>query len=801
MNGAKTVGTPVDILELGEKELVRMSKDHLWALSRDEMLAVQEYFGAEGRPPSRLEMEVIAQTWSEHCKHKVFSSMIEYQEQGKEPELIDGIFHQYIAAATREVRQAKGADDYCVSVFLDNAGVIAFDKDYSVAFKVETHNHPSALEPYGGAGTGIGGVIRDVLGTGLGARPCFNTDVFCFAPPDWDYEKLPEGVLHPRRLLRGVVSGVRDYGNRMGIPTVSGGIQFDEKFLGNPLVYCGTAGVIPNKRIDKACRPGDMLISIGGRTGRDGLHGATFSSLDLHKDTPTSTVQIGNPIVEKRVTEALIRARDEGLLRDVTDCGAGGFSSAIGEMAKEHGAVVFLEKAPLKYSPLEDWEIFLSESQERMVAAIAPEHFSQIKRICQVEEVEVISLGQVTNSRRLIVWHDGQVVGDISMEFLHKGVPRQKRKAVWQPKQLPQCKVQDKSDLTPLLLKALSSWNVCSRETIIRQYDHEVRGGAVLKPLVGTHADGPGDASVVKPVLDEPGAIAIAHGINVRYGQIDPYWMAGSVMEEAIRGLVAVGGNPDCVAILDNFCWGNPDRPELLGDLVRASKACYDFAVAFGAPFISGKDSFYNQYQTSSGPISIPPTLLISAITVVPSEEHVVSMDLKGTNNRIYLLGTTRSELGGSIYAEIQGRLGGQVPVVLPDESLPLMRALYQAIQQKLVRSCHDLSEGGLAVAAAEMALAGRIGINLDLQTVLERDSLKQNSVLLFSESNGRFLVEVSPSQQAKFERLMREFPCVSIGETTEDAALKVIGKAGKTAIEATLEEIENSWKRSLWTS
>ncbi len=801
MNGAKTVGTPVEILELGDKDLVRLSQDHLWALSRDEMIAVQEYFRTEGRPPSRLEMEVIAQTWSEHCKHKVFSSMIEYQEQGKDSELIDGIFHQYIAQATRTVRQAKGSDDYCVSVFLDNAGVISYDKDCCVAFKVETHNHPSALEPYGGAGTGIGGVIRDVLGTGLGARPCFNTDIFCFAPPDWPYDKLPEGVLHPRRILRGVVSGVRDYGNRMGIPTVSGGIQFDEKFLGNPLVYCGTAGVIPTKRMKKGCRAGDMLVAIGGRTGRDGLHGATFSSLDLHKDTPTSTVQIGNPIVEKKVTEALVRARDEGLLRDVTDCGAGGFSSAIGEMAKEHGAVVFLEKAPLKYSPLEDWEIFLSESQERMVAAIAPEHFNQLKKICQIEEVEVVSLGQVTNSHRLVVWHDGQVVGDLAMSFLHKGVPRQKRKAIWQPKQLPQCEVVSEGNVTSVLLQALHSWNVCSRETIIRQYDHEVRGGAVLKPLVGTCADGPGDASVVKAVLDKPGAIAIAHGINVRYGQIDPYWMAGSVIEEAIRGLVSVGGNPDRVAILDNFCWGNPDRPELLGDLVRAAKACHDFAVAFGAPFISGKDSFYNQYQTDSGPISIPPTLLISAMTVLPSEECVVSMDIKGTKNHIYLLGNTRVELGGSIYAEIQGRLGCDVPKVLPEESLPLMRVLHRAIEQNLVRSCHDLSEGGLAVAAAEMALAGRIGMSLDLRSMPEHSSIEQDAALLFSESNGRFLVEVSHSQQQKFERLMSGLPCALLGETVEDASLKVVGRTGEVAIEVALDDIERSWKRSLWTS
>src|SRR5205085_2289833 len=507
----------------------------------------------------------------------------------------------------------------------------------------------------GGANTGLGGVIRDPLGTGLGARPICNTDVFCFAPPDTPPESLPSGVLHPMQVMQGVVAGVRDYGNRMGIPTVNGAVCFDPRYLGNPLVYCGTVGLIPVDRCKKEPQAGDLIVAVGGRTGRDGIHGATFSSVELTAESEKvsgGAVQIGNAITEKKLLDVLLQARDQLLYHAITDCGAGGFSSAVGEMGEQLGAHVDLDRAPLKYAGLSYTEIWISESQERMVLAVPPEKWDQLELLCRSEDVEAAVLGHFEATGQLRLFYQGQQVADLAMAFLHNGRPNIVRRAT---RQVPPSDnwlstsgaPARQEDYNETLLRILSSPNVCSKEWIIRQYDHEVQGGSVLKPLVGISDDGPGDAAVVTPVLGSWRGLAIGCGLNPHYGDLDPYAMAAAAVDEAVRNVVAVGADPARIALLDNFCWGNTNEPDVLGALVRAAEACRDVAVAYMMPFVSGKDSLHNEYRSGDHHIRSPGTLLISALGIVPDVRHSVSVDLKAPGNRLYLVGDTKDELGG----------------------------------------------------------------------------------------------------------------------------------------------------------
>ncbi|RKU07763.1 phosphoribosylformylglycinamidine synthase subunit PurL [Candidatus Poribacteria bacterium] len=808
----------IPILNADADELSRISQEGLLSLNLAEMQAIQTHFAKLGRNPTDVELETIAQTWSEHCVHKTFKSMIEYAETGRETEMIDGLFKTYIQRATEEI----GAE-WCVSVFTDNAGIIEFDDNYNIVFKVETHNHPSAIEPYGGAGTGIGGVIRDSLGTGLGAKPILNTDVFCFGLPDLSYDELPKGALHPKRIFKGVVSGVRDYGNRMGIPTANGAILFDPRYTGNPLVYCGNVGLIPKDRCDKTVEPGDLIVAVGGRTGRDGIHGATFSSLELDDTSESlgSVVQIGNPIMEKKIVDALMGARDRQLYRNITDCGAGGFSSAVGEMGQEIGADVHLENIPLKYTALDPWEIWLSEAQERMVIAVPPENREELMAICEAESVEATVLGTFTDTHRLRVFYRGEIVADLDMDFLHNGLPRHTKKAVWDPPQHSEPKLGQigSPPLTEDLCSILASPNVASKEWVIRQYDHEVQGGLVLKPLVGRDNDGPGDACITTPVLGSRKGVIVSNGINPKYGDIDPYHSAAAAIDEALRNIIAVGGNLEQTALLDNFSWGNPDKHDRLGGLVRSARACYDIAVAYGTPFISGKDSLYNEYRdtTTGEQLAIPPTLLISAICVMPDVSKAVSMDVKSPGNRIYVIGRTYAELGGSHYYAIHDFIGNVAPKVRPAEGKRTMEALSLAIDQGLVRSCHDCSEGGIGAAAAEMAFAGGLGMRLSLTGVPRDPDVTADDVLLFSESNSRFIVEVAPEKQEAFERCMAgvhsvmaglspqvkeafekgiaAVPIGCIGTVVEGVDFVVNGTDGSAVVETTIDQLKESWQ------
>ncbi len=789
----------VPVLGVSGKELLKLSAEGQLFLNRQEMQSIQRYFQAIGRDPTDCELETIAQTWSEHCHHKTFRGKIryEFEERGrKKVRVINNLLKSTIAKATMDL-----AKPWCVSVFHDNAGVIRFDKETNVCFKVETHNHPSALEPFGGANTGIGGVIRDVLGTGLGAKPICNTDVFCFAPPDFPPAELPAGTLHPKRIMKGVVAGVRDYGNKMGIPTVNGAILFDDGFVGNPLVYCGNVGIIPRGKEFKKVLKGDVIVVAGGRTGRDGIHGATFSSAELTDSSEvvsSGAVQIGDPIQEKKVLDCLLLARDRNLYHAITDCGAGGLSSAVGEMGETLGARVDLEKVPLKYQGLSYMEIWISESQERMVLAVGPGEVEALLDVFRSENVEATVIGFFTGTGKLELFFHGQQVCDLGMSFLHDGIPDITKKAVWKTPRLKTPRIQCPADLTLSLLDVLSHYNVCSKEWVIRQYDHEVQGGSVIKPLCGAGFDGPSDASVIRPRLHSDRGLAVANGINVLYGKIDPYWMAAACIDEAVRQVVAVGGASDRIAILDNFCWGNPDKPDRLGGLVRAAQGCYKAAVEYGVPFISGKDSLYNEYTLDKRSIAIPGTLLISAIGLIDDVNRCVTMDFKNAGSLIYLIGETHDEMGGSVYYDTLGRLGADVPCVRFRKGKAIFDRVSQTVRRGLVRSLHDCSEGGLGVALAEMAFSGGFGATVTLKDVCFKGPVARNDTVLFSESTSRFVAEVSPRQEKAFKKAMGPVSCRCIGRVEESPEFVVYGRDDKICVNVVIGDLKEAWQKPL---
>ncbi|MFH0855909.1 MAG: phosphoribosylformylglycinamidine synthase subunit PurL [Candidatus Omnitrophota bacterium] len=793
-------------------------------LNLTEMQAIRNYFKGLRRNPTDCELETIAQTWSEHCSHKTFRGKIRYTEEIRKKgnakkgdvstfsesrsekvetspffrtQVIDGLLKSTIMKVTKELNKP-----WCVSVFKDNAGIIRFDDKYNICFKVETHNHPSALEPFGGANTGIGGVIRDPLGTGLGAKPFLNTDVFCFGLPDYPFSKLPSGALHPKRVMKGVVSGVQDYGNKMGIPTVNGAILFHEKFTGNPLVYCGTAGIMPGDKSFKKTNPGDLVVVVGGRTGRDGIHGATFSSGELtHESEVVScgAVQIGNPIQEKKMLDTILEARDKNLYSAITDCGAGGLSSAVGEMAAQMGCRVDLDKVPLKYSGLSYTEIWISESQERMVLSVPREKIEELLKVFENENVEASVIGEFTNTKKLKLYYRDNLVCDLDMDFLHEGLPEIVKEAVYTQLKHVEPKISCPKDLTFTLVKLLSHYDICSKESVIRRYDHEVQGGSCLKPLTGPENDGPSDASIVKPVLGSPKGVVVSSGINFRYGFIDPYWMAASCIDEALRQVISSGGALKQTAILDNFCWGNPDKPDRLGSLVRCSYGCYDAAVGFGTPFISGKDSLYNEYSEHGKSMSIPGTLLISAISVMEDTDKAVSMYAKEAGNLIYIVGKTFEELGGSHYYDLSGAIGNIAPKVNFKKAKSLFCALSKAAFKGLVRSMHDCSDGGLAVAAAEMAFSGGLGMDIFLSAVpYEKSAAKRNDFILFSESNSRFIVEVEKKKRKAFEQSLKGSAFGLIGCLNDSGRFKVYGLDGKPCINASINKLKEAWKEPL---
>ncbi len=799
----------IELTGASNQQLNEISREGGLSLTTIEMQTIQNHFRSLSREPTDVELETIAQTWSEHCSHKTLAGKVVYRDENGQYEF-DNLLKETIFAATTQIRSDLGDQDWCVSVFRDNAGIVEFDDQSNITFKVETHNRPSALEPYGGANTGIGGVIRDTLGTGLGAKPICNTDIFCFAPPDTPSHELPPSVIHPRQIMKGVVAGVRDYGNRMGIPTVNGAVYFDDRYVGNPLVFCGNVGIVPNQMSFKQPRPNDLIVTVGGSTGRDGIHGATFSSAELTEESESisgGAVQIGNAITEKMLTDVLLQARDLGLYNAITDCGAGGFSSAVGEMGEELGAVVWLDRAPLKYQGLSYTEIWISEAQERMVLSVPQQNWESFEALCKSESVDATVIGRFEESGQLkLMYHDCEVA-NLNMNFLHYGRPHVVRDAVYLPPAIEPMSVENFASRTKLensLLKILESPNVASKHWIIRQYDHEVLGGSVIKPLVGAGNDGPSDAAVIRPKLNSYRGIAVSCGMNPYYGDFDTYHMATSSIDEAIRNCVAVGGDPRRIAILDNFCWGYTDRAETLGALVRSAVACRDLAIEMNTPFISGKDSLNNEfsYRDESGnrnTISIPSTLLISAVGQVPDVRNCVSMDFKQVGNLVYLIGQTRNELGGSHFSLANDLNGGLVPQVRSQVASKIFGSVHDAISRRLVRACHDLCEGGLAVAASEMAFAGDIGIRINLDGI-EVASVGPSELAvyrLFSESNSRFLIEVEPQNEQQVLEIFSELPIVKLGELTDSKDV-CFCMGGQELVSLPLSQLKDAWRRPL---
>ena len=804
----------VPVRELTDAQLEKLSREAHLFLSLDEMRAIQAEYRRLGREPREIELETLAQTWSEHCVHKTLKSTVRYREanlgagqrslaaaaapgrpghvaEADGSVTIRNLLKSTVAAGTFALIDEKRADriDWCLSVFVDNSGVIAFDEHHAVCFKCETHNRPSAIEPYGGAATGIGGCIRDIMGTGLGAKPIAATDVFCVAPLTGT--DVPAGCLPPRRILTQVVAGVRDYGNRMGIPTVNGAVWFDPRYVGNPLVYCGVIGVMPRTMVKGETRRGDRIVAIGGRTGRDGIHGATFSSAEVehgHSTEFSHAVQIGNAITEKKMLDAMLAARDQAdgpLYSGTTDCGAGGFSSAIGEMGKDVGATVNLERAPVKYDGLSPTEIWISEAQERMVLSVPPAKVERLRAICAAHGVELCELGEFGSADGTIrlLWH-GTEVGSLDTHFLHEGVPMPTREAVWDAawsaEQVPAAG--NGTGVGPRLLDTactlLAHPNLASKEWIIRQYDHEVQGASVVKPLVGVGTGGPSDAAVVHPVAGSRRALAIGNGLATGWSA-DAYAMTLAAIDECVRNLVCVGADPARIAILDNFCWPSCDDPRNMGSLVRAAEACYDGALAYRAPFISGKDSLKNQFRTQDGrTIMIPPTLLVSGFGIVEDAERACTMDLKSAGNVLVLVGTTGTRMGGSHRAMLgaSGHADMRLPDVDPARGARTAHAVAACIAHGAVRSAHDPSEGGLLPALAEMCFAGGLGARIDLSHMPVSGTDVPDECRAFAEDPHRYVLEVEPSKLGTVQAHLDGIPHAVIGTVTDEPTLELVG-------------------------
>ncbi|MFP5222966.1 MAG: AIR synthase-related protein [Acidobacteriota bacterium] len=814
----------IDLSAMSDEELMAFSRENVLALSLEEMQAIRAHYARPevaavrkaaglGAHPTDAELEVLAQTWSEHCKHKIFAADIEYQntETGRK-ESIKSLYKTYVQGSTAAIRKSMGASDICLSVFKDNAGVIRFTDDHHLCVKVETHNSPSALDPYGGALTGIVGVNRDPMGTGMGANLLCNTDVFCFASPFYD-QPLPPRLLHPRRVMEGVREGVEHGGNKSGIPTVNGSVVFHERFLGKPLVFCGTVGIMPalvngKPSQDKRALPGDIIVMTGGRIGKDGIHGATFSSEELHEGSPATAVQIGDPITQRKMYDFLMRARDMGLYHAITDNGAGGLSSSVGEMAGDSGgAQLDLSKAPLKYDGLRPWEILLSEAQERMTCAVGPDQIDRFMALAAEMDVEATALGTFTDTGIFAVTYGDKPVALLDMHFLHEGTPRMVLDAVWQRpsvQETPAPALASAQEHGDLLKRMLGRLNICSKEYMIRQYDHEVKGASVVKPLVGVERDGPADAAVMRPVLGRKEALVLSHGICPKYSDLDAYWMMAGAIDEAVRNAVAAGGDIAHMAGVDNFCWCDPVQSEKtpdgrykLAQLVRANQALAHFCQAYGVPCVSGKDSMKNDYTGGGEKISIPPTVLFTAMSVIPDASQAMTSDFKQAGDVIYVLGLTRPELGGSELADELGFASASVPQVDALSARKRYQSVRKAAQGKLMNACHDCSDGGLAVALAEMCVGGRLGAQVDLSRVPKSPDCASPLEVLYSESHSRFVVGVPSGNVPSFEKVFAGQWMAPIGRVTDSGKL-VVTNGGVDILSQDVEALAEAFKRTL---
>ncbi|MFH1476816.1 MAG: AIR synthase-related protein [Verrucomicrobiota bacterium] len=811
-----------------DAELIRLSNSHNLSCNLEEMRVIRDYFlapvtkkkrAALNLPdmPTDVEVECLAQSWSEHCKHKIFNADILYTDENGNIEHIRSLFKTCIRAATEKIRARR---DWLVSVFTDNAGIIRFNDRLNLVYKVETHNSPSALDPYGGAMTGIVGVNRDSMGAGMGASMLCNVWGYCLGSPFYA-GKLPAGLMHPLRIRDGVHQGVIEGGNQSGIPWTLGFELFDDRYIGKPLVFCGTLGIIPATLQErpserKEVLPGDKIVMAGGRIGKDGIHGATFSSEELRAESPVQAVQIGDPITQRRLYEFLLEARDNGLYRCITDNGAGGLSSSVGEMARlSGGADLDLARAPLKYAGLKPWEILLSEAQERMTLAVAPEKLPELLALAERHDVEASVLGDFTDSGILIIRYANRVVGRLDMDFLHDGCPVMSLEAQWTPPPFTRPPMpRRKGNRNRHLRDLLADLNVCSKEFKSRQYDGEVKGLSVVKPFVGVFSDIPSDAAIMRVEYDGFEGVVLAQTINPFLSDLDPYLMMASVIDEAVRRIISAGGTLSHIAGLDNFCWPDPvqstktpDGKHKLGQLIRANKALYDITTAFGVPCISGKDSMKNDSTRGGRKISIPPTVLFSTIGKIADIRKAVTMDFKKPGDIIYVMGLTGNEMGASAFCRLMARngkarknhggIGGTVPRLDCNRAIALYEAMSRATDAVLLRSSHTPTRGGLAVAFALSAMGGNLGADIELADIPADGALTEDK-LLFSESNSRFVVSVSPENAPALETIFAGLPCARVGRVMNDAILRIRGRQGQLVIQSAISKLRNTFKKTL---
>jgi phosphoribosylformylglycinamidine synthase len=807
--------------------LKQLSDERNLALNVNDIPVIMDYFNNDevlsGRinyglsDPTDIELEYISQARSDHCNHNTFQGLFTYKDLSTGESVIeDNIFKKYIKEPTLALQKKK---DWVVSVLWDNAGVGRFDENTNYVITGETHNSPSNMEAYGGAITGIVGVYRDPLGTGLGAKLIMGSYGFCTGPRDYDGELTPH--LHPKRLLDGIIEGVKDGGNKSGVPTTFGQLYFDSGYIGKSLVFVTAVGMMPARingkpSHEKKTEKGDLIIMCGGRVGKDGIHGVTASSEVFSANTPAGHVQIGDPYTQKKMHDFILEVRDEGIIEFITDNGGGGLSSSIGESAElSNGCEVNLEKVPLKYEGLDQWEIWISESQERMTVAIKPQNLDRFMALSKKHAVESTVIGKYTDTGKLHIKYNDKTCACVDMDLLSKGFPQWKFDAHWLPPQyrgLYEPVVREPVDYNALIIAMLQRQNICSREWITRQYDHEVQGTSVMKPLVGKNRDVGSDASVIRPVPGSEKGLAFSQSLLPSYSAIDAYHMTTCTIDEAVRRLVAVGGDPEHIGGVDNFCWPdiqydpvkNPDGKFKAAQLVRSCRALKNMCEAYGVPLLSGKDSMYvdghlpGKYgQTIK--VSALETMQFSAISLVNDVTRCVSMDLKSQGDILYIVGATKNELGASEYYEMFGKTGLNVPEVNMPLSKVVYRAVHKAIGKEVVSAVHGIYRGGLGLHLALMAMAGETGVQLNLDQVpFEGDaSLKRNDVLLFSETPGRFLVTVPDSEKHIFEKLMSGLPVKKVGVVTDtDGNFVVTGVNGSTIINAPVNELKTAWKQ-----
>lgn len=809
-------------LNISEEDLVKLGREGILnedgtrrgplALDKEYLDTIKDYYKKEDRNPTDIELESLAQTWSEHCKHTIFAAKIDDNDEG--------LYKGFIKKATQDIRNQKGSKDFCVSVFKDNSGGIIFDENWIITDKAETHNSPSALDPFGGAITGIVGVNRDCIGFGKGAKPIINKYGFCVGLPD-DAEPiyrdpdLHNKALTPQRILQGVIDGVNVGGNCSGIPTPQGFVYFHKEYKGKPLIFVGTVGLIPREingqpAWEKKAVKGDKVVMIGGRVGQDGIHGATFSSEALSAGSPATAVQIGDPITQKKFSDAIVKeAREKNLYHSITDNGAGGLSCSVSEMAREcGGCYVNLDAVPLKYPNLEPWKIWISESQERMTLAVPPEKLDELMKLMESRGVEATVIGEFTDNGRCIVEYKGEKIMDLDLNFLHDGLPRKSLKTSYTRVKHPEPEISEPSDLTSTLLEILSRPNITSFEFISAQYDHTVQGGAVLGPLQGKGRVN-STTSITKPFPESDKGIVCSQALHPHYAAIDTYHMAACSIDEAIRNNIAGGGDLDHMALMDNFCWCSSDEPERLGQLKAAARACYDYATAYGTPYISGKDSMFNDFKgfdAQGNPIKIsaPPTLLISSTSVINDVTKAVSLDAKIPGDLIYILGETKNELGGSEYFDLHDFIGNSIPQVDSKTAIALYRAYQKALDQRLIASGISIGRGGIITALAKTAIAGQLGLEVDLANIPHDKNITRDDYLLFSETQSRFIVTIDPSKKDSFEKIFASLPrqdggqiFAQIGQINEDQNFTIRDADKKEIIKTNIPTLTEHYRKT----